>query len=299
MGDIVEQIDAALDGRCACGCGAKITDRSPSAYFAREHCHARWMAQQRGLPAPVDPDQPPASPAPPRAPSTPRPVPADTPAYGLALLLRQGWRYATASTGPLPGVPVPWRRRCGECHQLVTPVDGMRALPITFDMVERPPESEPLELERANICPSCHQPFIAPHLTAMWRPGPYQTYQLALVHGEQYARTEVSHEALRYAHQPDMVLEYAWRQIERWHLERLAPRCEHPAGCTTAARDRYHLGAAIQWAGTLLYPGRSIVLCGPHGGEFQRHIYTSTRRLDGLDSLINVVERVPLGWTRR
>lgn len=292
MGDIVEQIDAAIGGRCACGCGTRITPASPSAYFAREHCHARWMAKQRGLPAPRDPDEAPRFPGPSGAPSTPDPAPAPGPTPSVALLLRQGWRHATT------GTPAPWLRWCNECQEHVTPVDGQVALPITVDW-HAGPTDEPLEVEPANICPACHQPFIAPHLTALWRHGQYDDYQLALVYGDRYNVQHVSQTALRYARSPNHVLANSWREIERRTLEELAPRCEHPAGCTTAARDRYHLCASIQWCGTLLYPGRSLVLCGPHGGEFQRLVYTATLRLDGLASMLNVLERVPLGWTRR
>lgn len=302
MGDIVDQIDAAIEGRCACGCGAAITDSSPSAYFAREHCHARWMAKQRGLAPPPDTDVAPPFPGRPGAPSTPAPTPAATPTYGLALLLRQGWRYATASQGPLPAVPVPWLRWCDDCRQHVTPVDGMRALPITYDTIANPSAvMEPLELERANICPSCHQPFAGPHLTAMWRPGAHQTYQLALVHGEHIGQTTITHEVVRHAADPRTGLAICWRHVERHLLERLAPRCEHPAGCTSAARNRFHLGATIQYAGTLLYQGRTLVLCGPHGSELQRHVYTSWAAANPSMGISTAApyHREPLDWARR
>ncbi len=40
--DVIDTIDAAVDGLCACPCRAKITGSSPSAYFASEVCAWRW-----------------------------------------------------------------------------------------------------------------------------------------------------------------------------------------------------------------------------------------------------------------
>jgi hypothetical protein len=41
-GDILDQIDAAVDERCACGCGRHLPPDGPSAYFATPECQARW-----------------------------------------------------------------------------------------------------------------------------------------------------------------------------------------------------------------------------------------------------------------
>lgn len=40
--NFLDRLDAAVEQRCACGCGAPIGDLSPSAYFATEACAARW-----------------------------------------------------------------------------------------------------------------------------------------------------------------------------------------------------------------------------------------------------------------
>lgn len=40
--DFLERLDAAVEQRCACGCGAPIGELSPSAYFATERCAAQW-----------------------------------------------------------------------------------------------------------------------------------------------------------------------------------------------------------------------------------------------------------------
>ncbi len=40
--DFLDELDAAVDGRCSCGCAAVITAASPSAWFASETCAARW-----------------------------------------------------------------------------------------------------------------------------------------------------------------------------------------------------------------------------------------------------------------
>jgi hypothetical protein len=44
--DILDQIDAAIDQRCTCGCGAKLRPNGPSAYFAGEDCQQRWRCDQ-------------------------------------------------------------------------------------------------------------------------------------------------------------------------------------------------------------------------------------------------------------
>lgn len=41
-GDRIADIDAAMAGDCACGCGIPIDDASPSAYFATPGCQWRW-----------------------------------------------------------------------------------------------------------------------------------------------------------------------------------------------------------------------------------------------------------------
>ncbi len=42
--DILERIDAATDGLCACGCQAKLDPQGPSAYWATERCQMAWQA---------------------------------------------------------------------------------------------------------------------------------------------------------------------------------------------------------------------------------------------------------------
>lgn len=44
--DILDQIDAAIDQQCACGCGAKLRTGGPSAWFAGEGCQERWRYDQ-------------------------------------------------------------------------------------------------------------------------------------------------------------------------------------------------------------------------------------------------------------
>lgn len=49
MPDILDRIDATIEQRCACGCGAALRPDGPSAYFARESCQDRWRLDQRDL----------------------------------------------------------------------------------------------------------------------------------------------------------------------------------------------------------------------------------------------------------
>jgi hypothetical protein len=43
--EVLADVDAAAEGRCACGCGRAITARSPSAYYATAGCQHTWMAR--------------------------------------------------------------------------------------------------------------------------------------------------------------------------------------------------------------------------------------------------------------
>jgi hypothetical protein len=45
---VLERIDAAVEGVCACGCRRPITDGSPSAWFASEECADRWHGRLAG-----------------------------------------------------------------------------------------------------------------------------------------------------------------------------------------------------------------------------------------------------------
>jgi hypothetical protein len=42
MSDILDRIDTAIEGRCACGCGTQLDPNGPSAWFATESCQRRW-----------------------------------------------------------------------------------------------------------------------------------------------------------------------------------------------------------------------------------------------------------------
>jgi phosphatidylserine/phosphatidylglycerophosphate/cardiolipin synthase-like enzyme len=46
VSDILDQIDAAVEERCACGCGSQLSPTGPSAYYASETCQQRWRYQQ-------------------------------------------------------------------------------------------------------------------------------------------------------------------------------------------------------------------------------------------------------------
>lgn len=45
-GDILDQIDAAVQELCACGCGSLLSPDGPSAYFASQSCQDVWHAAQ-------------------------------------------------------------------------------------------------------------------------------------------------------------------------------------------------------------------------------------------------------------
>lgn len=49
----VGRIDAALEQRCGCGCGTRITKDSPSAWFATQECQWDWHQERAAEPAAV------------------------------------------------------------------------------------------------------------------------------------------------------------------------------------------------------------------------------------------------------
>lgn len=51
-GDVLDRIDAAVDGLCACGCRLRVPPDGPSAYFASPGCQRRWHSAQT-----TDPDE--------------------------------------------------------------------------------------------------------------------------------------------------------------------------------------------------------------------------------------------------
>lgn len=52
MADILADIDATADGRCACGCGVLLAVDGPSGWFASPECQQRFQARD-ATPAPA------------------------------------------------------------------------------------------------------------------------------------------------------------------------------------------------------------------------------------------------------
>lgn len=285
--NITDQITAAIEGRCACGCGAEITDASPSAYYATERCQARWQRQQRGEPEPPDPDDAPVSPT--ARPADPPPIAPGTFGSTLTRLFRKGWRIAT------PESPVPWVRRCHQCGQVATPLYGYRMPPATFDPAGMPAVAADVDSEPVNVCRHCRTPYPGPYMTPLCRDNAtIDAYELLLGAADRYMVHHVSRDAIAYG-LPD-VLALAWRRVECALLRDLAPRCQHTSGCTEVARDRYELRAPILWEDRWHAPGSALLLCGHHGVEFQRHCW---QRVDPvLGPMRDAYERKPLDWTR-
>ncbi|MFB6392615.1 hypothetical protein [Polymorphospora lycopeni] len=50
---LLDRLDAAIDGRCACECGRQLDPNGPSAYFAGQECQTRWNAAQATNPGDV------------------------------------------------------------------------------------------------------------------------------------------------------------------------------------------------------------------------------------------------------
>jgi hypothetical protein len=108
-GDVVDRIDAAVDGKCACGCGDTLRPDGPSAYFATQDCQRYWQGQHHAH----DPDdvyeRPDADwgwdPAPSVTPERDR---ADRPTV----------RRAGRGLGTFPEMPLPVGARLGELRSL-------------------------------------------------------------------------------------------------------------------------------------------------------------------------------------
>ncbi len=52
--DLLDQLKAAVEGVCGCGCGTPIDADSPSAYFATARCQRRWARTNATNPAAVE-----------------------------------------------------------------------------------------------------------------------------------------------------------------------------------------------------------------------------------------------------
>jgi len=46
---VLADIEATVDGLCACGCGIRLGPNSDSAWFASDECQARWNAHNAGI----------------------------------------------------------------------------------------------------------------------------------------------------------------------------------------------------------------------------------------------------------
>jgi hypothetical protein len=253
--EVLEQIDAAVQQLCACGCGRKLVPAAASMWFYTEACQQRFQA--RGTVAlPRQTDEAAARqtgtdgididrfcadlddwfdrmhlPAVWRVDEPPEPLPYSTPdSHWYA---EQGWRSAA-------GGPVSWVRRCEACRSDVRPIEGNMAPPITFMLETIDPLDllAPMEIRRCDMCPDCHTPWLGPKMLAQWR-GPSTTfaaYELRLIAANVGLTLCVSAEM---AHYPDARI-YAWTQLERGVVDALTfrERCQ-ARGCDEIARVRF------------------------------------------------------------
>ncbi|AXH88782.1 hypothetical protein [Micromonospora aurantiaca] len=249
---------------------------------------------------PTDPFRAPETPADAAPTPTPAPRPAsaatDTPPAAhqpLRILSRQGYRLAA------PGSPVPWLRRCAGCGHTGTPVEGRRIPRVTPATID--PDAWP-EPEPCNVCPTCSAAAPGPHVVALYLAlTGCDAYRLTLLHGDRIHQHEVSGHLARDPSRDRRGLVDAWRCTERHLLRSLAPTCGHPRGCAEVARDRYEPTMPIQWAGTWLMPGRTLLLCGRHGAELHQHILTGADPILGPYATMPVHQacpREPLPWTQ-
>lgn len=226
------------------------------------------------------------------SPAAPSPAPDHQP---LRILFRQGYRLAA------PASPVPWLRRCAGCGRTGTPVEGRRLPPAVPVPIEGAAPHWP-EPEPCNVCPTCSAATPGPHVVALYLALPRRdAYRLTLLHGDRVHQYEVSGHLARDPSHDRRGLVDAWRCTERHFLRDLAPRCQHPGGCTDPARDRYELTMPVPWAGTWLMPGHTIALCGHHGAELYQHILTGADPILGPYATTPVHQacpREPLPWTR-
>lgn len=51
--DVLDLIENAVDGLCACGCGTQLSPDGPSAYYASPECQRRYLARQASDPEEV------------------------------------------------------------------------------------------------------------------------------------------------------------------------------------------------------------------------------------------------------
>lgn len=281
MADIVEQIDAAISGLCACGCNRQLDEHSPSVYFATEDCQRLWHAHRaparRRLRGDADrfmdgittrpADNITTRPERPRRAGSAAPAPRTSDTPNVSQLLRAGWRHASSTTG------VQWLRWCEHCRDHAQPVDGVRAPHITAAWLDPDPMPEVMELERVTICPHCRQAFPGPPMAALWQRSDWDI-QLCLVAGNQGVRHAISPERLRH---DTGALAHTWQQLEHTLLRNLAPRCpidgcDQPVG--EGVTRPFTMRRPIEFAGRWWEPGEHH-WCGRHYNELRRQLLTA------------------------
>lgn len=284
MTDILADIDAAVDGLCADGCGRRLNPDGPSAYWATEACQERWQSRSgkpsmRGAePAYTVVDEthlhdeeylrymvgliqsrlPPAVPDP-----TYQPKPTvNGSGYGYAT--ERGWRIA--ADGPLRFV-----RQCGTCREWAGVIDGVRPPKFDFNWLTEPidvmPESLP-SLDRCQLCANCRSPHDGPVLLAQYREDAFHGWELRLSAGSEAATARVSRAVEDY---PEMAWG-AWDGLLHYLIEHITYRdpCS-VTGCERKAQRGWDVRRAVQIGAYTARVGK-IRLCMPHHYELQSQL---------------------------
>lgn len=226
--DILEQIDAAVQERCACGCGAEITDASPSAYYATQTCQSRWMNQQATDPREVyerpdaamyvgddSADWPLTGPA-----SDRLPVRRDRRLFGewvdVPQLDQEEPPELRLVAEPIADVDRAYLRHCGACGERVQPQVYEENAAIRAFGVRRPIRAYTMLY---HACSRCDGPLPGPVYwpTVTEQPGPFGRPGWLLELRNEVGRTKhwLSRREFLAVGEPRALVDAIWRQLER------------------------------------------------------------------------------------
>jgi hypothetical protein len=219
--DFVDRLDAAVDGRCGCGCGTPITDSSPSAYYATAHCQSAWMNQHATNPGEVY-SRPDAASVLVGSDDTPIPLrePARSPTGGGSGGASGGWappgdRLQVYGPGTLPDF-LSYHRWCDGCRTATVPViveDDTHD--ITVVGVWEPVRSYPTG--HRQWCSACEAtsagPVYLPTVETDRGPVPGWLFTLSGSYGR--VSSALSRLALDRAANRRLLVDSTWRSMER------------------------------------------------------------------------------------
>lgn len=298
MTDILAAIDAAVDERCACGCGRKLQSNGASAYWATEACQIQWQRRNADTDPPVD-DNAPVTIAevvefmygsdyavwlreeierrtpPAKRDRTYQPQPTVVGSHATRV-------YETSWVSGLRG-SLRWRRRCHGCGDVTDVAErlhfprgsrvSMFTLDETFPVVEMS--------EQVNACAGCGWPIDGPRLLARYR-------FFDDLHGRRWAMQLIAGDdgesafLIEQATDCPEAVVATWDELEHRLMDRITYRdpCT-VVGCSEKARYGYDVRRSIACDDFTVQPGKAR-LCVRHHFELDSAIMMAGHMLPRL-----------------